>query len=175
MCRQSKERDGGLALCDSSDACLGYCFQSPDEHPSSNVGCITKTALHLVPISPDGNCPSPGQKGMPKCEPLPGEMGLGGYYGHYQGHWLSATAFLYNNTRNATVKDAADQAIATLARVMDAWSAKYPDRDGYLFPYDPLVFDQLLRGEGGHVRSLAPPAAKIISGRAAHAWRAWRA
>ena len=31
-------------------------------------------------------------------------MGLGGYYGHYQGHWLSATAFLYNNTGNETIR-----------------------------------------------------------------------
>ncbi len=34
-------------------------------------------------------------------------MGLGGYYGHYQGHWLSATAFLINSTANATVKASA--------------------------------------------------------------------
>ena len=48
-------------------------------------------------------------------------MGLGGYYGHYQGHWLSATAFLYNTTGNATIKAAAAANVATLASVMDAW------------------------------------------------------
>ena len=111
----------------------------------SRWACHFTTTANLTSCGAS-NCVAAGAG--PPCAPLPGEMGLGGYYGHYQGHWLSATAFLYNNTRNATVKAAADGAIATLARVMDAWAAKYPDRDGYLFPYDPLVFDQLLRGEG---------------------------
>ena len=62
---------------------------------------------------------------MPSCSPLPGEMGLGGYYGHYQGHWMSATAFLYNTTGNATIKAAAAQNIEVLAGVMAAWKAKY--------------------------------------------------
>eukprot|EP01050_Picozoa_sp_SAG11_P011335 SAG11_NODE_1194_length_5548_cov_3.456414_3_plen_50_part_00 len=30
---------------------------------------------------------------------------------------------------------------------MEAWKAKY-SVDGYLFPYDPLVFDKLLAGHG---------------------------
>jgi hypothetical protein len=30
---------------------------------------------------------------------------------------------------------------------MAAWKAKY-GYDGYLFPYDPLVWDQLLEGRG---------------------------
>ena len=32
---------------------------------------------------------------------------------------------------------------------MAAWKAKY-GYDGYLFPYDPLVWDQLLAGKGAH-------------------------
>ena len=84
---------------------------------------------------------------MPTCAPLPGEMGLGGYYGHYQGHWLSATAFLVNSTGNATVRAAAAANVATFAAVMEAWKGKY-GYDGYLFPYDPVVFDKLLAGRG---------------------------
>ena len=30
------------------------------------------------------DCVAPGGEGKPACSPLPGEMGLGGYYGHYQ-------------------------------------------------------------------------------------------
>ena len=93
------------------------------------------------------NCVAPGGVDKPSCSPLPGEMGLGGYYGHYQGHWMSATAFLYNTTGNATIKDAAARNIAVLADVMAAWKSKY-NVDGYLFPYDPLVFDKLLAGHG---------------------------
>ena len=76
-------------------------------------------------------------------------MGLGGYYGHYQGHWMSATAFLYNSTGNATVKKLAAENVDTLAKVMAAWKAKY-GYDGYLFPYDPLVWDKLLAGHGAY-------------------------
>ena len=62
-------------------------------HPPSPIHI--ESAFRLPPL---------GAVGSPICEPLPGEMGLGGYYGHYQGHWLSATAFLINSTANATVK-----------------------------------------------------------------------
>jgi DUF1680 family protein len=93
------------------------------------------------------NCVAPGGEGKPSCSPLPGEMGLGGYYGHYQGHWMSATAFLYNTTGNETIKEAAAENIAVLADVMAAWKAKY-NVDGYLFPYDPVVWDKLLAGHG---------------------------
>jgi hypothetical protein len=32
---------------------------------------------------------------------------------------------------------------------MEAWRARYGDaEDGYLFPYDPLVWDKLLAGKG---------------------------
>ena len=78
------------------------------------------------------NPDAPGA-GKPVCSPLPGEMGLGGYYGHYQGHWLSATAFMYNTTSDAAVRAAANANVAALAEVMEAWKAKY-GVDGYLFP-----------------------------------------
>ena len=51
---------------------------------------------------------------MPSCSPLPGEMGLGGYYGHYQGHWMSAMAFLYNTTGNETVKQVGARTYSSL-------------------------------------------------------------
>ena len=55
-------------------------------------------------------CVAPGAGDAPVCSPLPGEMGLGGYYGHYLGHYLSATAFLINGTGDeAPVINAADQ------------------------------------------------------------------
>ena len=68
---------------------------------------------------------------------------------HYQGHWLSATSFLINATGNASVRTAATAAIDTLEAVMGAWRAKYGAvHDGYLFPYDPVVFERLLSGHG---------------------------
>lgn len=65
------------------------------------------------------------------CEPLPGEMGLGGYYGHYQGHWLSATAFLVNATGDALIASQAGAAVRTLSHVMDAWRDERRE-EGYL-------------------------------------------
>jgi DUF1680 family protein len=109
------------------------------------VKCYTKSVSGYT--LDKSKCVAPGGAGKPSCSPLPGEMGLGGYYGHYQGHWMSATAFLYNTTANATVKAAADKNIAVLASVMEAWKGKYKV-DGYLFPYDPVVWDKLLSGHG---------------------------
>ena len=41
-----------------------------------------------------------------------------------QGHWMSATAFLFNTTGNETIKAAAAKNVAKLAAVMAAWKAK---------------------------------------------------
>ena len=70
------------------------------------------------------------------------------YFGHYQGHWLSATAFLINGTRDegvrTKVRTKADDIIFALEATMDAWAAKYgAEHDGYLFPLDPIVFHYL--------------------------------
>ena len=107
------------------------------------------------------------------------------HYTYYQGHWLSATAFLVNATGNATVAAAAERVVEVYASVMEAWHARYGDattapchtntlitshtpchlphtpdhatpvcyrygdaEDGYLFPYDPLVWDKLVAGHG---------------------------
>ena len=122
-------------------------LQAESARPAGQVKCHFKTAIRLTAEKDD--CVAPGGEGKPACSPLPGEMGLGGYYGHYQGHWLSATAFLVNATGNATVAAAAERVIEVYAAVMEAWRAKYGDaEDGYLFPYDPIVWDKLLAGHG---------------------------
>ena len=136
------------AFCSRTAACRGFTFEGTANAstPSAQVKCHWKAHVALTPAAKP-NCIAPGGAGKPVCRPLPGEMGLGGYYGHYQGHWLSATAFLVNATGNATARALAARNVATLAAVMDAWRGKY-GHDGYLFPYDPLVFDQLLAGRG---------------------------
>ena len=146
----------------TADACELACAATDDckalsvlylrsEPPAGEHGCYLKTAgFHFVPEGPDGNCPSPGapaSQGKPECEPLPGEMGLGGYYGHFQGHFLSATAMLTNATHDDAVREGirtkANTFIATLAGCMAAWAATYPAEDGYLFPYDIVAFKYL--------------------------------
>eukprot|EP00965_Chrysotila_dentata_P058034 1924436-Pleurochrysis_carterae.AAC.4 len=259
-----------LNICRDSAACAGFTFHHEESTSASAplVRCFTKTAVHFSPESGKSNCVAAGGVGQPACSPLPGEMGLGGYYGHYQGHWLSVSTphvftvsclealsllcrrrsgnalsvllasdrFLgeqheerdrgearlgaydpllpvscKRNTRekdfqllrfltsqiHAVPEEALDalggiavagaragtrpwyesaanfhaasrassldgrlerfvnraffvnlaQAVQLLSRVMDAWRAKY-GVDGYLFPYDPLVFDKLLAGHG---------------------------
>eukprot|EP00966_Prymnesium_polylepis_P185661 4303663-Prymnesium_polylepis.1 len=135
------------AFCASNSSCVGITFEDPLPAPTHPVKCYCKSVFRLTPQGGQGNCVAPGGAGKPVCTPLPGEMGLGGYYGHYQGHWLSATAFLYNNTGNETVRARAAAALEVFADVMDAWKAKY-GYDGYLFPYDPLVFTKLLAAHG---------------------------
>ena len=136
-------------FCADAAACLGFTFQADAAAPKGTFKCYWKRALHYTPEPRSANCVAAGNASQPACEPLPGEMGLGGYYGHYQGHWLSATSFLVNSTGNATVRARASEAVRVLGRVMDAWSAKYgSEHDGYLFPYDVIVWDQLLAGHG---------------------------
>ncbi|KAK3239640.1 hypothetical protein CYMTET_50452 [Cymbomonas tetramitiformis] len=64
----------------------------------------------------------------------------------HEGHWLSATAFLYNNTGDSAVRAKAAKLVATLHQCMVEWAKKYGQgMNGYLFPYDPLVFKILER------------------------------
>ena len=135
------------AFCASNASCAGITFEDPEPEPTHPIKCYWKSTFRLTPQGGMGNCVALGGEGKPSCSPLPGEMGLGGYYGHYQGHWLSATAFLFNNTGNETVRATAATVIETFASVMAAWKAKY-GYDGYLFPYDPLVFTKLLAAQG---------------------------
>ena len=116
--------------------------------------CIYTSAANLTQCN-GRDCPSPGGAGKPTCSPLPDEMGLGSYYGHYLGHWLSATAFLINGTGSADVRDKANLIIAQLHDTMEAWPAKYgAEHDGYLFPYDPIVFRLLHTNSAGCKRHL---------------------
>ena len=135
------------AFCAANASCVGFTFQAADASPAAPVHCYWKSAIHFTPQSNKANCITPGNPAKPACAPLPGEMGLGGYYGHYQGHWLSATSFLVNASANATVKARADAAIDLLETVMAAWEAAY-HFDGYLFPFSPVVWDRLLAGHG---------------------------
>lgn len=133
------------SACVQAPNCRGFSYTSIEPRPTMPVRCYLKSVIRLTPSR--SNCVALGGAERPSCEPLPGEMGLGGYFGHYQGHWLSATAFLINSTSNSTVRSVADSALVVLADVMAAWKRKY-GYDGYLFPYDPLVFDKLLSGHG---------------------------
>lgn len=70
------------------------------------------------------------------------------YFGHYLGHWLSATAQLSNATGDGAARAAGARVVAVLARVQDAWSAAgAPYATGYLFPYTYDTWAALFRGE----------------------------
>lgn len=68
---------------------------------------------------------------------------MGQYFGHYVGHWLSATAMLCNATSGPLRVEACAQggkAVAVLAKTQAAWAAtglrEYTLGGGaYLFPY----------------------------------------
>lgn len=140
--------------CSAVPLCAGYSFEPSATTP---IRCFFKTAAARLVRPRKTNCVAGGgPPSAPVCSPLPGEMGLGGYFGHFQGHWLSATAFLINATADATARARADEAVALLERVARAWESRYgPDRGGgYLFPYDPVVWDMLLSGRSGGSRPL---------------------
>ena len=73
---------GCEAACVGLASCRGFTFQAESARPAGQVKCHFKTAIHLTAEKDD--CVAPGGEGKPACSPLPGEMGLGGYYGHYQ-------------------------------------------------------------------------------------------
>jgi len=70
--------------CAKASSCRGFSFQSPVSQPESPVPCYLKSAARLA-LSLT-NCVADGGKDRPSCEPLPGEMGLGGYYGECPSH-----------------------------------------------------------------------------------------
>ena len=78
-----------------------------------------------------------GTFAAPTCKMLEGVQ----YWGHYTGHWLSATAQLCNATRGASPTCAANAAaVARLAQAQAAWTALAPAHaeyapGGFLFPY----------------------------------------
>lgn len=110
----------------------------------TELTCIFTAAANLTKCDAR-NCPSPGLEGRPACNPVQGEMSLGGYYGHYLGHWLSATAYLVNNTGDDKVKQVSEEVVRTLASCQAAWASRYGSDEGkgYLFPYDPIVYRKL--------------------------------
>lgn len=121
---------------------------------ASNLLCQHTSAANLTKCH-GSNCPMPGGEGSPICEPLPGEMSTGAYFGHYLGHWLSATAFLINGTGSDAVRSQATAVVHALELTMGAWKAKYgAEHDGYLFPLDPIVFHYLHTDSAGCDRHL---------------------
>jgi len=59
-----------------------------------------------------------------------------GYWGHYLGHYASATAQLCNATGDAGACARNAEVVARLAQTQDAWTATgLPEYAGYLFPY----------------------------------------
>ena len=56
--------------------------------------------------------------------------------------WLSATALMYNSTEDETLKAMSARLVDIFVQVERAWQAKY-GYYGYVFPYDPIVFDYL--------------------------------
>jgi DUF1680 family protein len=104
--------------------------------------CQMTSAANLT--SCVGRCAVPGAASAPQCEQMPGEMGPGGYYGHYQGHYLSASAAMWNNTQDARIRAKMDGLVDALAKVQGAWAGKVDfygvPSDGYIFPNYPDVF-----------------------------------
>lgn len=84
-----------------------------------------------------------GNFSAPTCSPY----GHPQYFGHYLGHWLSATAMLASQEHladSAAAREASAAAVARLAQCQAAWTSV--GHDGYLFPYSPVVFDALEEG-----------------------------
>lgn len=70
------------------------------------------------------------------------------YWGHYLGHWLSATSFAFASSNDQSTRQQLQSKSAAVVNMLsvaqDAWSSKGGDRyNGFLFPYDVVSFDRL--------------------------------
>jgi len=66
------------------------------------------------------------------------------YWGHYLGHWLSATAQIYASTGNTSIRDKAADMVSYLGQIQDTWTATGdPAYDGYLYPYSIISWVNL--------------------------------
>jgi hypothetical protein len=79
----------------------------------------------------------------PTCTKLEGVQ----YWGHYLGHFLSATAQLVNSTASVEARVAGATVVATMTRVQALWTALGPPYVGYLFPYTYDAWENLWAGE----------------------------
>jgi len=68
------------------------------------------------------------------------------YWGHYLGHYLSASALSWASTGNTTIRVKSAGIVTNLGKCQQAWTAI--GHPGYLFPYDPIVFARLERPPG---------------------------
>jgi hypothetical protein len=103
----------------------------------SRLTCIYTSAANLT-CSSTGvpyKCVAGSEK--PLCEPYAHPQ----YYGHFLGHYLSATALTFANSGNGSIKARADSIVSTLAKAQAAHTAN--GQKGFLFPYDVRSFQNL--------------------------------
>lgn len=70
-----------------------------------------------------------------------------GYWGHYVGHFLSATAQLVNATSSDAARATGATVVETMAAAQAAWTALGPPYVGYLFPYSYDAWTNLWAGQ----------------------------
>ncbi len=95
---------------------------------NSRLMCLYTSAANLT-----------GTIDKPSCSPYDHPQ----YWGHYLGHYLSATAMVYEATGDERVKAKADAIISELGKVQSTWSALGSRYTGFLYPYDRVSFDSL--------------------------------
>jgi hypothetical protein len=76
----------------------------------------------------------------PTCNPY----GHPGYWGHYLGHYFSATAMLIATNTSAggdvDLRAKMTDMVNTMAQTQAAWTAVGAEYDGYLFPYSRVAW-----------------------------------
>ena len=109
---------------------------------STRLACIFTSSANLT-----------GTWEHPTCNPY----GHPQYWGHYLGHWLSATAMtIASDPSDAALAAKASAMVSTLANVQATWTASNPaSYSGYLFPYARTTWDNLL-GFNGPSRNCDP-------------------
>lgn len=98
---------------------------------SSRLACLFTSAANLT-----------GTFSNPTCTPYDHPQ----YWGHYLGHWLSASALSIESgaDANGTLTSKATEMVGVLAQVQAAWTSA--GEPGFLFPYLPYVFPALAAG-----------------------------
>jgi uncharacterized protein len=103
----------------------------------ASLACLYTSAANLTCSTQNWPYKCLAGPKQPACTPYHHQA----YFGHFLGHYLSATAMAFEASGNASVKARGDTVVALMARVQRAFGAA--GQPGLVYPYDVRSFQNL--------------------------------
>ena len=103
----------------------------------SSLACLYTSAANITCSTQNWPYKCTPTAAQPACTPYHHQA----YFGHYLGHYLSATAMVFEASGNTSVKARGDDLVTLMARVQQAFARA--GQQGLLYPYDVRSFQNL--------------------------------